>query len=142
VKERPILMRPPMIRALLEGKKTQTRRAVKPQPKRIEDAIVSSWDSPNLWHGSDGNPIADHTGEFWRCPYGNAGDKLWVREAFGRHESIQQVCGYVADGWKRTEKWERTIAAAHMPRWAARIELDIKDVRVQRLQEISEEDAI
>lgn len=132
VRERPILFSSEMVRALLENRKTMTRRIVKPQPvstkrsRRMDELIES-------------------------CPFGNISDRLWVRETFCPRsngmlvmEQIQRSFFRATDGeGERNTKphnwrWRPSI---HMPRWASRITLEITNVRVERLQEISEEDA-
>lgn len=163
VKERPILFSAPMVRAILDGRKTQTRRIIKPQPEGIVDG------NP-YWHvggfrtsGLSLNPL--------ECPYGKPGDRLWVRESFktdirdplncviytatpeyGKYRDTGElVRSSFPDGSLPTrEESERAMLpkfwkgkpSIHMPRWASRITLDITDVRVERLQDISEEDAI
>ena len=109
VKERPILFNGPMVRAILEGCKTQTRREIKNNPllnAGFTDEFILL----------PGNASA------FVCPFGVVGDRLWVKETFEDDEG----------GWR---------PSIFMPRWASRITLEITDVRVQRLQEITEEDA-
>lgn len=133
MKERPIRFSGPMVRALLDGTKTQTRRVVKKQPPS--------------WIGSDLPGLRAF--KLQRCPYGNPGDLLWVREAWS-------TCGLydkkspseMAPHWLGTirylasgEKSGRTRASMHMPRWACRLLLEIVSVRLERLQDISEDDA-
>lgn len=139
IKERPILFNAPMVRAVLDGRKTQTRRICK-------QAEVEEGD------------------ELFSCPYGKPGDRLWVREAWGiancwltydEPTDPPRCIAYRADhaarcfdpeydvntddwGWDAM-KWKPSI---HMPRWASRITLEITDVRVERLQEISRGDAL
>ena len=130
MKERPILFSAPMVRALLAGTKTQTRRIIKPQHLAFFNqdaaAMLSYWNERPL-------------------PYGQTGDRLWVRETFGHFERNQHFkpgCNvyYRADGnCLELEPWRPSI---HMPRWASRITLEITSVRVERLQDISEADAI
>lgn len=157
VKERPILFQGAMVRALLAGTKMQTRRAVKPQP--FPDRLHRSVDSPSdscipgehtWWSGNHTQGIY-HTA---RCPYGQPGDRLWVRENGWERPDAQKDRdwpyaydsdapfgigpfneAYRAEGWKRRP-------SIHMPRWASRILLEVTDVRVERLQDISEADAI
>ena len=129
MKERPILFSAPMVRALLAGTKTQTRRIIKPQHLAFFNqdaaAMLSDWNERPL-------------------PYGQTGDRLWVRETFGHFERNQHFkpgCNvyYRADGnCLELEPWRPSI---HMPRWASRITLEITSVRVERLQDISEADA-
>lgn len=145
MKERPILFSAPMVRALLDGRKTQTRRIVKfkSDPPRTIFQLIGRDDAPTGgWFFSD--PIYERVGRSGNfCPKGVPGDRLWVRETTVVHGSIrEQLCGYVADGCKRTEPWEKTIPAIHMLRIHSRITLEITEVRVQRLQEIGVRDAI
>ena len=119
--ERPILFSAPMVRAILDGNKTQTRRVVKLKPDYMETFLRLP------------NKVAC-------CPYGQPGGRLWVRETFEDCESALHSCVlYRADGGTPGTKWTPSI---HMPRWASRITLEITGVRVERLQDISEEDAI
>lgn len=124
IKERPILFSAPMVRAILEGRKTQTRRIVKPQP-------AGEWAAPGKT----------------ACPYGRPGERLWVRETWSRAKlyPASHELFYRADGEcngrqlslsyiEREGRWRPSI---HMPRWASRIDLEITAVRVERLQEIS-----
>ena len=155
MKERPILMSAPMIRAILSGTKTQTRRISNPHQK-----------GGRRYFNTDGSPRTD-------CiyPYGAHGDLLWVREAFRFLDSFDGdspktvgdrclIAGYPkpwapthyeADGWR--DNWMNvgtspgSVTAGklrpgiHMPRWASRLLLEIVAVRVERLQDISEADA-
>lgn len=134
--ERPIIFSGDMVRAILDGRKTQTRRVMKPQPSPA-DVFVGD-------HGLGMGPQ-------FRCSYGQSGDRLWVRETWaceccGRTLEYRAVHGrceglsYRADGGTGgSSGWRSPI---HMPRWASRLTLDITEVRVQRVQEISEEDAV
>ncbi len=128
MKERPILFNAPMVRALLANTKTQTRRIVKARDLEWMDVHQGLREPDNAE----------------RCPYGQPGDRLWVRETFGhfeRNENFAPGCDvfYRADGESlAVEPWRPSI---HMPRWASRITLEITSVRVERLQEISIEDA-
>lgn len=116
MKERPILFSGPMVRALLAGTKTQTRRTCK---GARELSCSQDW------------PLST-------CPYGRVGERLWVRETFRQGYGSMSV-HYAADPDEVScGPWNPSI---FMPRWASRITLEITDVRVQRLQEISEEDA-
>jgi hypothetical protein len=124
--ERPILFSTPMIQAILDGKKTMTRRVVK-----FNDTGRVKLRHKN-WHIEDENVVLG-------CPYGQVGDSLWVRETFVK--DADHNIHYKADSippWKDT-KWKPSI---FMPRWASRITLEITNIRVERLQEITEEDAI
>lgn len=121
MKERPILFNGPMVRALLDGSKTQTRRVSKADPDQCEDIGIFYAENP--------------------CPYGRPGDRLWVRESYQRHtgpygESF--IYAYRATDDDRLGPWRPSI---HMPREACRITLELTGVRVERLQDISEADA-
>ena len=150
MKERPILFKAEMVRAILDGSKTQTRRVMKPQPD--DDAIIAVGEIGT----SRGAAFVRYPreGGITRrvpCPYGQPGDRLWVRETyFGNHvqhpnePEDERELHYRADGLPNFEgeesliKWRPSI---FMPRWASRITLEIVNVRVERLQDISEEDA-
>lgn len=151
MKERPILFSAPMVRAILSGQKTQTRRVVKPQPERTKDGVLM-WGASRrgMRFGVEGMDVPP--GVLVRCPYGQPGDRLWVREAF-MHEpadycweaSVSVPCrpavtNYRADfpNSQPGEGWKPSI---HMPRALSRITLEITGVRIQRLQDISETDA-
>lgn len=143
MKERGILMSAPMVRALLAGTKTQTRRMVKPQPEkqRPRDATVHTLDDEGETCG-----IYDRQrGRDIRCLYGRPGDRLWVRETHYFIGETGEVF-YRATGDSNKSpplqwsgKWRSSI---HMARRHSRITLEITGVRVERLQEISDEDAI
>lgn len=178
MKERPILFNAAMVRAILDGSKTQTRRIVSKQ--FANDAVPAEVPatSPEGWQ------ISGHSGLWWddagaciddaiRCPYGLPGDRIWVREAFrflnafdsdspatvgdrcldaGYPKPWAPTC-YEADGW--LDNWMhvgtpphdglpmagKLRPGIHMPRWASRISLEITGIRVERLQDISEDDA-
>ncbi|WP_230855835.1 hypothetical protein [Pseudomonas syringae group genomosp. 3] len=171
IKERPILFSAPMVRAILEGRKTVTRREVKVQPRSSADIGSFGRGQPFIRH-------PDVTKANPECPYGRPGDRLWVRETWGviSHDfdehgnmidwkpdrpasKIREMrfgrgyySGHViyrADGeaaWAGDDDgggddrsaWKPSI---HMPRIACRILLEITDVRVERLQDISEDQA-
>lgn len=127
MKERPILFSAPMVRALLEGRKTQTRRIVKLPAKD------GSGDNRFVFDDAEGRK------RFIDCPYGEPGDRLWVRETW-RPAQVDGMAWYAATcGDETHERWKPSI---HMPRWASRITLEITGVRVEQLQDISESDAI
>lgn len=150
-RERPLLFSGPMVRAILDGRKTQTRRVVKPQPRMVDEMPRFRANEWGFWGG--GYP--DH-GRAVCCPYGEPSDRLWVRETF-RLRRDQDGKPPSQDWWKAGAWYPATQdeepsgcgggmgkkrAAIHMPRWASRITLEIVDVRVERLQEISAEDCI
>jgi hypothetical protein len=131
-----------MVRAILEGRKTQTRRTVKPQP-RVDAKGHFLWKDGNYGARLDGTPYTDAFIKY-HCPYGAPGDRLWVRETWGPRAGgvVYRADEYRADGFVSCPdggKWRPSI---HMPRWASRITLEIVSVRVERLRDISEEDAI
>ena len=136
MKERPILFSGPMVRAILNGSKTQTRRVVK--------GMALEWLSPDMF-----TPAFVASPENDMCPYGKVGDQLWVKEAIRAWTFIDDdgpCVEYVADGHihdDATWVWKRdSLPSMFMPKGLSRITLEIADVRVQRLQEISEADAV
>ncbi|MFY1029108.1 hypothetical protein [Pseudomonas asiatica] len=143
MKERPILFSGPMVRAILSGQKTVTRRAMKHQPQKAPVDVVDgvpSWDSPTNYAGE----VQMNTQRGKPCPYGKPGDRLWVREAWAQI-NVAQAPG---DSWvvyrecdNRTDyggPWKPSI---HMRRRDSRILLEVTDVRVERLQDITEDQA-
>lgn len=135
MKERPILFSGAMVRAILENRKSQTRRRVKPQPKpwALNDAFLE-------W--GDGSPLT--LSQLAECgPYG-PGMRLWVRETWAPWEgngSATAWAVYRADAPDIPWTPRRWTPSIFMPRRASRITLEVTDVRVQHVQEISEEDA-
>lgn len=161
MKERPILFSAPMVRRLLDGSKSQTRRVVNPQPEfdpeyRIGDSL----------RGANGRP--------YLCRYGHPGDRLWVRETCRARElsdeearrrdpknppygldgivyPADQAFITIANTPTAAERWcvlngyrnkkSAIVPAIHMPRWACRIVLEVTNVRIERVQAISEGDA-
>lgn len=143
MRERPILFSAPMVRAILAGTKTQTRRVVKPQPQMVTNHRTAAW---------EGDPVVlmellSEAGR--RGPYGQPGDRLWVREAWKAHTTFDHLpprdipeshVWYMADdGYKAESRYRQGM---FMPRWASRITLEVTGVRVERLQDISEADAL
>ncbi|HIE5059734.1 TPA: hypothetical protein ACXNFZ_000770 [Serratia marcescens] len=165
MKERPVIFNGEMVRAIIDGRKTQTRRIVKVQPEpsktRAGDFWFSSKKLESMVHVSDfmpGNsPIADCHLFFQEhcCPFGQVGDRLWVRETFAGHylddDQIQDIkddrnkaedlCEYRADYSDDADCVDGWTPSIHMPRWASRITLEITAVRVERLNDISVDDA-
>lgn len=160
MKERPILFSAPMVRALLDGSKTQTRRVVKSQPTNgwefENPPVFGRITSPHPKRGRFGAFIQRGLGtdfpetDLIPCPYGQSGDRLWVRETWCH--KWDDMHGYLDEYWYRASTpdvdhadgdgkspWKPSI---HMPRAASRITLEITGVRVERLQAISEADAI
>lgn len=150
MKERPILFSAPMVRAILAGTKTQTRRAMKPQPHEDRMRLEVGLYHPTVIdrHG-DEQPGEEKFGAWtedgeqgWVCPYGQPGDRLWVREAFQRAGGDSgwwyRATDAAADlGHSPVSHWRPSI---HMPRAASRITLEITGIRVERLQDISDAD--
>lgn len=138
MKERPIIFSGEMIQAILDGRKTMTRRPVKPQPTPHNGGWV--WEPI-------GGMMAVASGKIYfskiksRCPYGQPGDGLWVRETFATTSESSATfndCEYKADIRRKSmHKWTSPL---FMPRWASRITLEIVNVRVERLQEITRSD--
>ena len=150
MKERPILFSAPMVRAILECRKTMTRRVVKPQPDQPQpdcDGKEPYWyvGGYRLRQDAD-NPLV--------CKFGQVGDRLWVRETWTPQSAFNGDPGgcsveYRADGDVRFFDGEHGMEpdgtwrpSMFMPRWASRITLEITSVRVERLNEISEADAM
>lgn len=182
VKERPILFSGPMVLAILDGRKTQTRRILKPQPvfddgkwkKKLARRFGYTWrevETRSMTTGESAVRSAslDESLDLWACPYGGPGDRLWVKETWLRLEQTHwqnfsrpmkslitdygvpriNCCAYAAECTSEDSdrcrielgytKWTPSI---HMPRWASRLSLEITGVRVERLHDISEADAM
>ncbi|HCM1930527.1 TPA: hypothetical protein N3A15_002186 [Salmonella enterica subsp. salamae serovar 51:c:-] len=176
MKERGMIFNGEMVRAILDGRKTQTRRVMKPQPDPCPAPRGGHWWPSNVFKtmlhveeemqnskGGWGGLVGD------ACPFGDVGDRIWVRETFScignedghpvdansnlcsredaqriyRASAIQKPGNYglwtSPDGFDFEGAWTPSI---HMPRWASRITLEITDVRVERVQDISQRDAI
>ena len=152
-RERPILFSTPMVQAILAGRKTMTRRIIKPQPD--DDGLWNDTDFPRSlqstlkgWNGS-----TENFGESreWRCPYGQLGDILWVRETLYQHGELG--LSYVADNKDIDEAAipedytpyrdyaSCKVPAIHMQKSVARIWLEVTDIKVERLQDITDDDA-
>jgi hypothetical protein len=130
--EKPIIFSSPMIRAIMESRKTQTRRVIKPQPTCVSEK--------GLYIDRKGVVLFGKEASILKY---KVGDILWVREAFcidwRGHILYKADEGSAKDaGYSREPKWKPSI---HMPRESARILLEVKRVRVERLQDISEDDA-
>jgi hypothetical protein len=122
---RPILMSGPMVRAIFDGRKTQTRRVVKPQPAQ---GLLGPRSEDGRW--MIGGAISQVIG---RCPYGQPGDLLWVRETHYVAEGMRVI--YRADDPDASVRWTPSI---YTPRWASRLTLHITDVRVERINTITD----
>lgn len=147
MRERPILFSAPMVRALLAGTKTQTRRIA--EPVKHPD-LGNLYDAGALVLEREPQHVIDRA-----CPYGQPGDRLWVRESFWGCDAPgwgDQPCVVYDDEWHGKEyraaeirPWARKfgrIPSIHMPRDCSRIALEITGVRVERLHKISEADAV
>ncbi len=179
MKEIPILFSAPMVRATLDGRKTQTRRVINPQPEYQNGLWLFKWGAAC---SGDTMPVVIGHATQSACPYGTPGDRLWVREnwrvgAWAWGANLLAI-DYLADSFYRKDwlrvpsdqferllnqsiedarkhfgvqsqyKWKpgespcRVRPSIHMPRWASRITLELVNVRVERVQSISEEDAV
>jgi len=127
MKERPIIFSSDSVKAIMEGRKTQTRRVI--TGKFVIEDPKKVWDAQDL--------ITENKDKikYIRCPYGKPGDRLWVRETWiapgPAHTPFYKA--YIPNVNIKI-KWKSPI---HMPRWASRITLEITDVRVERLQDIT-----
>lgn len=163
MKEKPILFKAPMVRAILNGTKMQTRRIINPQPPEHIDRLHGNAlrkRFPYPLEDDNGNPCGkgfqDDNNQFYR-PVGLAGDRLWVKETWKTYASLDSVkpsniargagIEYAAGGTSlhghqtlhgMSKKWRSPL---FMMDWMSRITLEIVKVRVERLQDISEEDA-
>ncbi|EJI1712707.1 hypothetical protein [Escherichia coli] len=150
MKERGVVFNDDMVRAILEGRKTQTRRPVK--NVRADNCLVIR--KPTKKRNGVYTHVMDAP-EHGLCPFGNVGDRIWVRETFNAfwldNDVIQEIkdgvslaselCDYKADYSDSSKPAEGWTPSIHMPRWASRILLEITDVRVERLHDMSEADA-
>ncbi len=150
--EHPILFSAPMVRAILAGQKTVTRRLVKPQPPAGCDRVtLMPLSTEASWHNDasrEKHPAPrKRDGDAWmRCPYGSPGDRLWVRETWRADDYDDAGTIYVADLPAELfeeagdlVKWRPSI---HMPRNRSRLTLAVEEVRVERLHAIDEADAV
>ena len=145
--EHPILFSAPMVRAILGGRKTMTRRVIKGAPIFVTPFIGADNKPTNEYglHFTHERVIDKHV----RCPYGQPGDRLWVRETFADRDSDGDLISPIyradceeyedGDGYGFTPCWRPSI---FMPRWASRLTLEIVSVRVERLQDIGQMDVI
>jgi hypothetical protein len=143
MKEHPILFSGPMVRAILEGRKTVTRRVIKPQPgegvytQRLTTGDQITWE-------------AEATDQSWKCPYGAIGDRLWVRETHQILHLDTTICAYRAscpdDSFNYVSPSDSSVQQINigiwrpsifMSRYASRITLEITDIKVERLQDIT-----
>ena len=159
IKERPILFSAPMVRAILEGRKTVTRRPMKVQPVlkgKLWEVYGAGWgDGITSVPAVPGHRLSSN------CPYGKPGDRLWVRESLGydceyghyfaaggKHGETVYLCSLFDDEDAQTGPSydgllpERSVPSIHLHRRYSRILLEITDVRVERLQDISDEQTL
>jgi hypothetical protein len=144
MKERPILFSGPMVQAIKRGQKSQTRRVVKlPKDFFLADR-KPNWlkdIARQVWPAQRGLDI-----RWLKCPYGQVGDKLWVRECFSYTNDVvgqtNAAIWYWADGNPTDGNWTKPKPSIHMPRWASRITLEIVSVRVERLNLIVRDDVL
>ncbi|HIC1586789.1 TPA: hypothetical protein ACW0F8_001430 [Klebsiella pneumoniae] len=161
ITERGMIFNAEMVRAILEGRKTQTRRPIKWKQTRFTE--IGEREDGSKWPWSED---AEHAFDFWHpCPFGSVGDRIWVRETFqgplfdfdlmdsyckdSTPFEKSEFCVYKADGVPAPEFYDADDElhccwrpSIHMPRWASRILLEITGVRVERLKSISDRDAL
>lgn len=176
MRERPIIYNTQMVEGIIDGRKTMTRRPLKPKLSELIDELCynseyGEFDDVDFGYekhlGEDEKTIMPEEWIVWlsdykaegcmtlgQCPFGKVGDRLWVREtfsivpktAYGRdvprtiNPNDDGEIAIYKEGWYRSppSRWRPSI---HMPRWASRITLEITDVRIERLQDITKEDA-
>lgn len=162
IKERPVLFSGQMVRAILEGRKTVTRRAVKPAfPASVIQVLPFAGDHSACMPVMPGTPDQPWDEQTRICPYGKPDDRLWVRESLsfdpeyghyyaagGRHGETVYLCSLFDDEDKQTGPSydgllpERSVPSIHLHRRYSRILLEITAVRVERLQDITEQQAL
>lgn len=159
MKERGMIFNGEMTRAILDGRKTQTRRIMKVQPSEdftpmnmaLETDYKARWYTPGVVD-KDGylQPASkevfgvSNENEGYSCPFGAVGDRIWVRETWNKYGGLLTYRAdhdWIDDMRKETVCTAKWVPSIHMPRWASRILLEITDVRVERLNSISQEDA-
>ena len=144
--EKPIIFSAPMVRAILEDRKTQTRRVIvsdrsrprcsaNPASGRLVYHDGAAWDASALQEFQGGNSLMKAIS---KCPYGIPGSRLWVREKFRIGQGQKILYHDSQSRWAEGMRWKSSI---HMPRSASRLTLEITAVRVERLHAISEDDA-
>ncbi|KAF6684994.1 hypothetical protein [Pantoea sp. EKM20T] len=171
MRERPILFNADMVGAVLDGRKTQTRRIIQSPAKNMQASghkVIEYREPGDKWYGehvfsmrNQSGTWCDYTKEQFlaKCPFGAVGDRLWVRETFRVHSRATDVATLVykaseQQSWTQqthrvpiekcnkpavVDTWTPSI---HMPRWASRITLEITCVRVERLNSMTEKDAL
>jgi len=160
MKERPMLFNSEMVNAVLSGNKTQTRRVIKDQPYTIEGnvSVIGGIDT-SIDILRDKSKVSNFIMDNCKCPYGKVGDQLYVRETFrcngwatdlatifykaSKKKSYTEIHEqFPVEGKKQLKVDGKWIPSIHMPRWASRIQLEITDIRVERLNDISAKDAL
>ncbi|WP_149506009.1 morphogenetic protein [Serratia nevei] len=163
MKERPVIFNSEMVRAILDGRKTQTRRVMAVQPESNQFGLLRISDSTKRsdigkYHWAESNATGTHQrSALFSCQFGQVGDRLWVRETFmdltgtgieattGKFEGFAYRADTPAGSYGdevRKEYGLKWTPSLHMPRKACRILLKITAVRVERLNDISDGDAI
>ncbi|WP_115658843.1 hypothetical protein [Klebsiella pneumoniae] len=159
MKERGMIFNSEMVRAILDGRKTQTRRIMKVQPSEdftpmnmaLETDYKARWYTPGIVD-MDGylQPASkevfgvSNENEGYSCPFGAVGDRIWVRETWNKYGGLLTYRAdhdWIDDMRKETVCTAKWVPSIHMPRWASRILLEITDVRVERLRSMSQDDA-
>lgn len=164
-KEKPILFSGEMVRAILDGRKTQTRRVIKPRPDEGWHPEVGIYNPTRVDRNGEEYPGAEVYGasdenEGQICPFGQPGHRLWVRESCWAYSGLepfpsgfvippnphmQHFYGYDDHPELQLMKDKAIVfrvPSIHMPRWASRITLEVTKVRVERVQEIDEADSM
>lgn len=162
LKERGMIFNAEMVRAILDGRKTQTRRVMAVQPEHSNLGLRRVVDSKNgvdngkyFWSQSDATGWKARS-KLFKCPFGMVGERIWVRETFNGFwldddviqeikdgiSSAAELCDYRADYPDASRPAEGWTPSIHMPRWASRITLEITGVRVERLNSMTEHDAL
>lgn len=141
MKERGISFNTEMVRAILAGSKTQTRRVIKPQPNQVFENIAILYTPQDEELG--------RLGKVLNCQYGEIGERLWVKETHGfvtydKNDMVETDVVYLSDGDFESDELDggKWIPSSKMHRFSSRIMLEITGVRVERLQDISQSDAI
>ncbi len=154
MKEHPIISKGEMVRAILDGRKTQMRRVIKPQPSRAVETVCNIGE--DIWDLTSTHAEDFDARDQWKCPHGQPGDQLWVRETFqyvsddnGPFKSREKGIHFENDEERFRIEYLATMGSTiewdppnfrpsiYMPRWASRITLEITDVKVERVQEIT-----
>lgn len=170
MRERPILFNADMVRAVLDGRKTQTRRIIQSAAKNMQASghkVIEYREPGDKWYGehvfsmcNQSGTWCDYTKEQFlaKCPFGAVGDRVWLRETFRVHSRATDVATLVYKASEQQSWTQQThrvpiekcnkpavvdkwTPSIHMPRWASRITLEITGVRVERMFDISEADA-